>query len=256
MVQYPSAGRHYNPYTVVLYGMEKWEAFLATGDRRHLESFLRQADWLVANQEQGKWYYRFDTEVAGDVLHNPWVSSLCQGKAASLLLRAWQFTGNTRYREAADAGLALFEVPIDQGGICSKAAEGTWFEEYPNPTAHSHVMNGHIWAMFGLWDSWRATADSRARELFSQGASVLKANLARYDTGYWARYSLTPDAPCINSAYMHFEIDQLRVLQAITGDRSFGQCADRWETYHRSFSSFCRIILSGAGRRLQRVLAR
>ena len=253
LVDYGSGvGRRYNPCVIADYGLESWERYLDGGAPRSRDIFLKQAEWLAAEQEQGKWRYRFDWQLRTRGLRSGWISAISQGKAISLLLRAGQETSDERFLRAARDGLEVFGVGIDQGGVAAAVDGGTWFEEYPNPEQPGHVLNGHIWALFGLWDAFRATGSEQARRWFDQGVAALEANVARYDTGYWVLYELLPEMPLVNSSYMHFQIDQLRVIAAITGKSSLGAVADRWEGYHRSALSFGRLILEGVRRRLRR----
>lgn len=248
----PPAGRQYNPCVVADFGLEYWELWLA-GRPDARNAFLCQAKWLVANQDRGNWYYRFDWDLPTHGMRSPWISAISQGKAVSLLLRAWQDTGDSSFAEAAHAGLQPFGIPIDRGGLACRVEGGTWFEEYPNPSRPGHVLNGHMWALFGLWDAVRATNHPMARQWFDEGARALEANLPRYDTGYWVLYELLPGRPLVNSSYMHFQVDQLRVLAAITGTASLAAAADRWESYHRSLRSFLGLALGGVGRRARRM---
>jgi hypothetical protein len=255
-VEYPQAGKQYNTFIIALYALENWELFLDTDDPRRRERFLKQADWLVAQQDQGKWYYRFDAPFLQPNLRNPWVSSIAQSLGISVVLRAWQLTGQPRYRQAAEAAFGVFQIPIERGGVVLPTAEGTWLEEYPDPAAPTHVLNGHMWSMFGLCDYWRALGDERARHLFFEAAAVLKANLQTYDCGYWVLYDQRPHPGLVNSAYMHFQIDQLRVLETITGEEVFGRYAARWEGYHRNGLGFCRILARGGYQKVRRLAAR
>lgn len=249
-------GIHHNPYTVALYASENWEAYLRTGEQDRAANFLKQAQWLMSHHQEGRWFYRFDYEPAARDMRGPWISALCQGMGISVLLRAWQFSGSAAYRRVAEQALEPFSIPIRRGGVADRTEEGTWFEEFPQPRAPSHVLNGHIWAMFGLWDLWRATRNDRSRQLFDEGCAVLKAHLDDFDTGFWVLYDLLPRSTPVSSSYMHFQIEQLRVLAAITGDQSFQERALRWRGYHESWQSALRLALRQGSGRIARLILR
>lgn len=244
----PTIGDQYNACTISQYAMEHWALWWVDRKPEARQTFLQMADWLADNLVDGKWYCRFDEPQRG--LKNPWVSAMDQGQGISVLLRAWQCSGDDKYRRAAEQALPLLDVPVASGGVKIVTDSGTWFEEYPNAQHPDHVMNGHIWALFGLWDLVRATQNATARRLFDEGIAVLKANLARYDNGYWVWYDLRPRSFLVNSFYMHFQIDQMLVLQAITGDPVFAATAGRWNGYLKSVRSSVRVVAHALAVRL------
>ncbi len=76
-----------------------------------------------------------------------------------------------KWRLAADATfLSLLQAPDSSAPFSSRVdTKGRlWFEEYPRyPVADSEmVLNGHIFAMYGLHDYWQLTQDDNARKLF------------------------------------------------------------------------------------------
>jgi hypothetical protein len=249
-------GKQFNPVTIGLYALENWERYLNADDTQRRERFLRQAEWLVAEQDQGRWYYRFDADVLQPGLRNPWASAMAQSLGISVLLRAWQLTDDTRYSRAVQEAFGVFAIPFAQGGVVCPCEGGVWLEEFPDAATPSHVLNGHMWSLFGLWDYWRALADGEAKRLFDAGIAGLVRNLGKYDNGYWVCYSRRPHPPLVNSAYLHFQIDQLRVLEAISGERALGEYAARWEGYHRNGWGFVRILARGAGEKVRRLSVR
>jgi heparosan-N-sulfate-glucuronate 5-epimerase len=118
-----------------------------------------------------------------------------------------------------------------------------WFEEYilSPPT---HILNGFIWAAWGVYDYFLATGDSEARNLFASAVKTLGGNLDRYDLGFWSRYELSGTRlPMIASPFYHrLHVTQLRVMHKITGDDVFEKYAARWEKYSRSRSKRTRAL--------------
>ena len=74
-----------------------------------------------------------------------------------------------------------------------KDKEGfVWYEEYPSlENEPPHVLNGFIFALFGLYDYYKATESEEALELFNQGIKTLKEKINLWDMGFWSRYDLT-----------------------------------------------------------------
>lgn len=232
-------GRQYNPIAIAQYGLGNFNLFRQTGQPERRRRFLAAADWLVANLEPNRhglwvWHHRFDWPYRG-VLRAPWYSGLAQGQGISLLVRAFQETGDTRYFEAAQKAFGAFAVDVAAGGVSYRDdAGGLWFEEYLVEPP-SHILNGFLWATWGVYDYALLTKGNSAARLFEEAARTVAANLGRYDTGYWSLYELSPTRlPMLASAFYHrLHIVQLRVMAELTGEELFRETAERWEDYQR-----------------------
>lgn len=232
-------GRQYNPIAIAQYGLGNWNLWRETGDSGRRKRFLTAADWLVANLEPNRhgiwvWHHRFDWPYR-EVLRAPWYSALAQGQGISLLVRAFQETGEQRYFDAARKALQAFEHDVRQGGVSYRDESGhIWFEEYlVDPP--SHILNGFLWATWGVYDYALLTKDDAAVRLFEQAAETLAENLWRYDTGYWSLYEISPTRlPMLASPFYHrLHIVQLDVTAELTGLEVFRDTARRWEAYLR-----------------------
>ncbi len=244
-------GRHYNPLTVSHWVLGAFDDFLRTGNPADYKLFLRRANWLVDNLREtpagvGYWYYQVDWGPPYNV-KAPFASAMAQGFGLSGLMRAYQYTDNQVYLETAQKALKSFEVSVYDGGVMAKDDRGnTFYEEIPSLPPH-HILNGHIFALFGLHDYYRATGCEQARLLFEAGAEAVRNRLPDYDAGFWSRYSLDPNPTWRNHwniaspIYQAVHIDQLRFLEYITGDHSFGQWANRWQ---KQMSGPVRLLLS------------
>lgn len=235
-------GKQYNPIAIAQYGLGNYNLYVREQNEARRREFLRIADWLVANLEHNPggfrvWNHHFDWDYRTP-LHAPWYSGLAQGQGISVLVRAWIATGSTEYKDAARDALKSFYHPIEAGGVTYTDAEGNkWFEEYiVHPHAPTHILNGFIWASWGVYDYWLATGEKRVKELFDSGMQTIRKNLPRYDTGYWSLYeqSGTRMKMMASPFYHRLHIAQLQVLSRITGDAIFGETASRWENYTRS----------------------
>ena len=232
-------GLHYNPIAVAQYGLAHFNLYDETGDPRHRSVFLAQADWLVDNLEPNRfgvpvWTHHFDWEYRG-ILRAPWDSGLAQGSALSCLARAVHLTGDERYRDALERGFTAFLRDVSQGGVCLYEENGdVWIEEViVDPP--SHILNGFLWALWGVWDFYLVTGHDTARDLFRRCVETLKRNLHRYDTGWWSLYELVPyRLKFVASPFYHrLHVVQLRVTHRLTGEEVFREYADRWEAYQR-----------------------
>jgi hypothetical protein len=197
------------------------------------------ADWLVENLERTHhgtkvWYHNFDWEYR-DTLKAPWHSALAQGQGISLLVRAHRETGTDNYLSAAEEAFYTFHSDVKESGVTHIDGDGyLWFEEtiVDPPT---HILNGFIWASWGVYDYYLYTKDSRAEWLFNEAVRTLRDNLSRFDVGFWSLYehSGTRMMMLASPFYHSLHIAQLRVMHALTNDPIFEDFANRWDTYRK-----------------------
>jgi heparosan-N-sulfate-glucuronate 5-epimerase len=241
-------GLQYNPIAIAQYALGNYNLWRQSEDLHRKKKFLLIADWLAVHLEQNAaglavWNHHFDWEYR-DMLQAPWYSGLAQGQGISLLVRAHKETNDPRYLESARGAFAAFQHSVDQGGVAFTDQSGDlWFEEYivSPPT---HILNGFIWALWGVYDYFLATNDATAKDLFSRGVGTLLHNLERYDLGFWSLYEQSGTRlPMVASRFYHqLHIVQLRVMHRLTGEEKFARIAERWESYTHSRSKRTRAL--------------
>ncbi len=230
-------GLQYNPIAIAQYGLGNYNLWQNSGDSTRREKYLRIADWLAASLEQNRnglwvWNHHFDWDYRTP-LKAPWYSGLAQGQGISLLVRAYADSGKTEYLEAARRAFVPMLRSVEEGGVAFQDEHGDiWLEEYivSPPT---HILNGFMWALWGVYDLWLCTADQDARRLFDRCTATLVRNLATFDTGYWSLYeqSGTRMKMLASPFYHSLHIVQLRIMARLTGDKIFAEFADRWAAY-------------------------
>jgi heparosan-N-sulfate-glucuronate 5-epimerase len=234
-------GLQYNPIAIAQWGLGNYNL-------HRQQKFLAASDWLCTNLEQNAhglwvWNHHFDWEYR-TTLKSPWYSGLAQGQGISLLVRAHAETGSAKYLDAAKRAFQSFLVSTEQGGVSFTDKSGDlWFEEYI-VTPPTHILNGFIWAMWGIRDYSLATGEASAHDLFTRAVTTLKTNLHRYDLGFWSLYEESGTRlPMLASAFYHrLHIVQLRVMHRLTGEKVFADYADRWEGYAQSRSRRTRAL--------------
>ena len=241
-------GKQYNPIAIAQWGLGNYNLFRASRDESRKQKFLRAADWLCNHLERNRsgvwvWNHHFDWEYR-DTLKAPWYSALAQGQGVSLLVRAYQETGKLEYLHAAQKAFASFLLPLEDGGVTFTDERGDlWFEEYivSPPT---HILNGFIWASWGVYDYFLASGDPTAQVLFQQAVRTVLANLERYDIGFWSLYeqSGTRLKMVASPFYHQLHIVQLRVMFRLTGEEKFAQFAERWNQYAQSRAKRTRAL--------------
>jgi heparosan-N-sulfate-glucuronate 5-epimerase len=241
---------HYYPITIGQYALGVFHTWLRSGREQDQGRFLCLADWFVEHQaEDGCWYAH--TDVPAYRLRAPWPSAMAQGRGLSVLMRAWQCTSKEKYIQSARRALDAFSMPIERGGITGACDGRVTYEEYPAQPA-PHVLNGMLFALFGLWDLLRAHPhDTCAKALFEHGVATVEALLPRYDTGWWSLYDLYhlevagPRNPC-TAHYHDIHVKQLRVMHAITDRDAFGAIARRWAAYESGMAGRLRAYAGKA----------
>jgi heparosan-N-sulfate-glucuronate 5-epimerase len=244
-------GLQYNPIAIAQYGLGNYNLYRRTGDERRKERFLKVAHWLLQHLEISSkgtrvWYHHFDFEYFRR-LKAPWPSGLAQGQGLSVLVRAFAETGAQRYLEAAHQVFCSLALPVLEGGVKQTDANGyVWIEEYivEPPT---HILNGFIWALWGVYDYYLLTGEKGAKNLIDQCILTIADHLAQYDIGFWSLYELTPQfIKSIASPFYHrLHIAQLEVMYRLTEKGIFSEYAGRWRAYAQR-ASF--RILARAGK--------
>ncbi len=241
-------GQQYNPIAITQWGLGNHNLHTRSGSTYALGKFLKASDWLCQRLEQNSrgihvWNHNFDWDYR-QRLRAPWYSGLAQGQGISLLVRAHSETGNKKYLDAATLAFRSFLADTESGGVSFEDNEkNVWFEEYivSPPT---HILNGFIWAAWGVYDYFLATGSRQAMSLFGAAVKTLYDNLRRYDLEFWSLYELSGTfLPMIASPFYHrLHVTQLRVMHRITSDRLFADFADRWDAFARSKSKRARAL--------------
>ena len=235
---------HYFAVTIAQYALANASAVLA-GERNRLTQLRRLCDWLVQHQQlspgdHGRWTIGFDNRKYA-WLRAPWVSALAQGNAISALLRGAELLGIDAYVEAARAGYEALHAH-SRPSLALESADDLWYEEYPAATP-LHVLNGHVYTLFGVLDVARALGDASARDRWARGVRTAARHLEQFDLGYWSAYDLRTREPVSTHYHKNIHLPQLRILAALDGDQRFAAVADRWEGYLASPLSRARHAL-------------
>jgi hypothetical protein len=241
MLDYLGAiGPQYNPIAIAQYGLGNFNLYLKSDDCNRRSKAVMIADWLVKNLERNPegfwvWNHHFDFEYRTP-LRAPWYSGLAQGQGISLLVRAHKETGDTRYLEAAGRAFKCMQADVKNGGVIFTDAQGhRWIEEYivQPPT---HILNGFMWASWGVYDLALSTGDASVLKVWHDSIETLKSNLNSFDAGYWSLYehSGTRLRMMASPFYHRLHIVQLRVMAKLTGEPIFSEFANRWSLYQQS----------------------
>ncbi len=241
-------GLQYNPIAIAQWGLGNYNLFRRSRSEERKKKFLAASDWLCVHLEQNAsgvwvWNHYFDWEYRTP-LKSPWYSGLAQGQGISLLLRSYRETGEASYLEAAHRAFSSFRESTAEGGVVFNDGGGDlWIEEYivSPPT---HILNGFIWAVWGVYDYFLGTGDTFARTLYDTAVRTLLNNIPRYDLEFWSLYELSGTRlPMVASPfYHHLHTVQLRIMYFLSGENLFLHYAERWESYRKSRSKRTRAL--------------
>jgi hypothetical protein len=213
-----------------MYALGHFELYRQSDSDRNLSIFKKMVDWLVvAQNEHGAWVTNSKVKKFG--LFKPWPSAMTQGLAISCLIRAFNVIGDERYNDSAIKALKPYQKSIAEGGVTCIDKGCVFYEEYPSKKCY-HVLNGSIFALWGLYDLVRFKSDAEARALYNEGLQTLVEWLPRFDIGYWSLYHISKGLK--NPAtipYHRLHINQLDVMYCITGYDIFKKYHKLWSIY-------------------------
>lgn len=227
--------RHVLPVTVLQLGLGAWQRSVDAGDpdRSGWERIARLvAEWATIDMDGHGRFAHLQPMPHTYAIEAPWHSAMAQGLGTSLLVRCGTV------EDAARSAVSL----LDPGyGLVSDTPAGPVLEEYP-AEPRPHVLNGWMWALFGLYDLAHAPdgldQDVRdaALDAWTDGVSSLVAQLPEYETGRgWSTYDRYPH-PVANVAspfYHRLHVDMLRAVARIAPhdsmSRDIEHVAGHWE---------------------------
>lgn len=231
--------------TIVQKAIGHWDKWLLAQSELDKDEFLKICWWLVAIQDdQGGWPVWSDLGLS---LPSPY-SAMTQGECISAFVRAWKLTDDEQFVKAAQRALELLIRPLDIGGPAVVESGELYLEEMPS-YPRSSILNGWIYALFGIRDFWLAFDDSRAWSLFNRSLDTLKHHLSDFDAGFWSFYDTSGR---MASLYYHnTHINQLKALIMVDASPEFVALRDTWITYQRNRSNRARALWTKALQKLR-----
>lgn len=139
-------------------------------------------------------------------------------------------------------------TPAEQGGTAVIEKEQIFLEEVP-AIPRSSILNGWIFAIFGLYDFWLAFNDKKAFDIFMLSVNTLKRHLPEYDSGYWSYYDRQGN---LASPFYHdLHIHQLSALAMVVNEPIFAEYCERWIAYQRKKRNFAKAFAVKAIQKLR-----
>ena len=182
---------------------------------------------LAVNRDGGvAWEYYFHFGGGSP----PWTSSLSQGTAIQALIHASSLLRNRSYASLAYQSLRLFQLAPPRG-IRTRTGPGRASYVIYSFAPRYFVLNAFIQALNGLFDmgSPKLGKSAKARTLFATGDREARRELPKFDTGHWARYSLSGEIS--DTSYMILLRDFLRGLCQRVGPSPYCTYAAKFTRY-------------------------
>ncbi|CAH0175230.1 D-glucuronyl C5-epimerase family protein [Peribacillus simplex] len=218
----------YFPTAIVQYGLGAYDLYLLTSDKSYYDKFINITNWLLNDQEKNGGWDAF--ERIGQTDCNKY-SAMTQGECTSILIRAYLQTNDSRYYEAAIKATDFMLKPVQEGGTTRYLNKKIYFEEYVK-SEPDLVLNGWIFAIFGLLDLYKLTKEDKYKTALQSSIYTLKTELSKYDTGYWSCYDQSGK---IGSPFYHdLHIAQLKVLYDLFEINEFNYYAIKWSNYQKN----------------------
>jgi len=239
------------------YAMASYQMYLQTKEQywkdecaQHLDFIrgqiqpFRQATHALLNQYPHALYN----------LRGTWPSALAYGIIISALLRYGEVFSDPTAIEDAKALAENYLLDVENGGVRRSIDEWnlTLLEEYPKEGETTGVLNGHITALWSLYDLGRYEA--QYRKLYDSWATELATNIHLWVGKYWSYYDIL--AACgkrKNLASIHYHmlhIRQLMILYRQSGHIQFAETAERFIRDKYSLTSRIRAFTGKVTMRL------
>ncbi|NLA25409.1 MAG: hypothetical protein GX879_10635 [Bacteroidales bacterium] len=253
---YHSNRINYSPVLIIQYAIMCHDLYLnGKNTEENKANILNIMNWLDKNSEVFKdaivW-----RSIANEQYNLPegWVSGMYQGQALSLYLRAYQLFEDEKYLNTALKVFNSFKYDYSEGGFKRVDKHNCiWFEEYPTPEP-SYVLNGFIYAIWGIYDLYRVTKSHEAKELWDSCVNTLEVNLHKYDAWYWSVYDQLKEQLVSYYYQKNVHIPIMQVMYELTEKEIFNKYAIKWEkNLNNSFHRFITQIMYRVKPRLKKL---
>lgn len=220
----------YSIVYVIQYALIQHEFMMHDGESEdRLKIFKNCISWLDEKAEAFKdaIVWRSAKNIQYE-LPEGWTSSMYQGQAASLYLRAYQLFNEEKDLITAQKAIAYLKYDYTEGGVKRIDEKGyTWFEEYPTDPP-SYVLNGFVYTIFGILDLYRVTGDAEVKALFDDCIDTLENNLHLYHRWYWSVYDQKKEQLVSYYYQKNVHIPLLEILSKLTKKPIFATYHDKW----------------------------
>lgn len=234
-----NGGYYYHPWLMSRMGVWYLASFQQTSDSLYLDILYRYVDKFVeiGTRIDSAIYFPYQFNYAlhngafSEVMMAPWYSGMAQGVALSFFIRSYDELGDPYLKAVADSiyySFLDFNYSNNTWITTIDTLDYYWIEEYPfNP--YTHVLNGFIFAIEGLYDYWYVSADDNCEALVKGALTTLAYYFDQWrNSGNISFYCLMHRTPI--ATYHTIHINMFRFMGLITSDSTFYNFADSLES--------------------------
>lgn len=228
-----SDGSHVQMPTMIFqYGLGAYDLWLLEKKEVYKDKVKLCANWACEHQEEnGAWnnfFYIYP--------ENPYCA-MAQGEGVSLLIRAHSLFEDERYFDCARKAVKFLLTDSRNGGVTKYDDSGVIMLEYTHLPV---VMNGWIFALWGLYDYCKIEPDQKTQDLYNKTVETLSALLPKFKLTYWSKYDL--GGMIASPFYHHLHVAQMKAMYKITNETIFNEYAGRWESQESNLICRCRAF--------------
>jgi len=228
---------YYHPVNIAQWTLGFLDSYDQTGDPEYLdraELFAQKLREISIEVKEAIYFpYTFDIPVHGhpvDQMVAPWYSGMAQGQSLSAFVRLYSVTGKREYLKTSENIFQSFLYLREESDPWTAFVDTSgyyWIEEYPMEVP-GQVLNGFIFAIYGLYDYYLLTKDIVSRLLLQASITTIQRYISEYrNEGGISYYCLKHKHQ--DGGYHMIHIDQLYTLYRITGDDYFLEMAHNFE---------------------------
>ena len=203
--------------TIFNYGLGLIDRY--NNDNSLKSKILNIIDWTISHQEaDGAWKNNYDVNFLG--LKKGWSSAMGQGLAVSFLIRSYHHELISYEKMLPVVDRAIHHMYSDK--LHTQTAHGPILQEFGG--TQLNVLNGFIFALYGLWDYGYLKNDL---EKFNEFIPALKSLIDSLSyLGIWSYYT---SSKTISSFFYHqLHVDMLFSLSNLTNDDFFKSTGKKW----------------------------
>jgi heparosan-N-sulfate-glucuronate 5-epimerase len=219
------------PVMVLQYGLGSFDLFFLENDSTHLDGARRVAEWMIRAILPEGYYDAGSDFIDPNFEYYSNNSAMSQGLALSFAVRAIQCELideplRSRLRDVVDRVVANMLLPVQQQGAALYEGDDLFLLEYCRKD-HNVVLNGWVFAVFGLIDYLRLATNTSVEGSLRTTLGTMKRMLPKYCLhNGWSYYD---NMERISSPFYHdLHISLLDAMYRLTGAAEFEECKNRF----------------------------